>query len=168
MQIRILSSLWQLSVAIWIRTAPLNLIQNSKKKVFMLLIHQFILVYFFNEIISCFIYIFQSKFLTYILTYIYHHIFSDTSMLVVKPTIFNISIYFSWNILLCSSPHLLQTIERLNVFLKNLRYFMVFKFSIFIANNLTDFYQFCLFRIYWKHLNTIFSFFSYSLGKNNL
>lgn len=39
------------------------------KKLFVLLTHQFILVYFFNEVIYCFFYIYQSNFLTYVFFY---------------------------------------------------------------------------------------------------
>ena len=47
------------------QTKKVNFQYNSKPtKLFMFFTHQFILVYFFNEIIFCFIYTFQSKFLS--------------------------------------------------------------------------------------------------------
>ena len=42
--------------------------------IFVLFIHRFILLYFFKEIISCFIYIFQFKFLAYVF---FNHIFKE-------------------------------------------------------------------------------------------
>ena len=68
---------------------------------------------------------------------------------------------------LLSLTHLLQTIERLDVFWKYMVIY-VFKFSIFIANNAIDFYHFSLFRFYWKYFNIVLSFLSYSVGENKL
>ena len=52
-----------------------NIIQISTS-IFMLLTRQFISIYFVNEIIFCFIYVFQPKFLTYV--FLSHdYIFSD-------------------------------------------------------------------------------------------
>ena len=65
---------------------------------------------------------------------------------------------------LYSLPHLLQTIERLNVFFKNI-YFRVFKFSIFIAIITINFHHFNLDS---TEKNVISLFFLYSLGRNNL
>ena len=61
----------------------------------------------------------------------------------------------SLNIILYSLPHLLPTIKRTNVFFKNIGHFMVFKLSIFIVNNTTDFYYFNLFRICRKYFYLI-------------
>ena len=82
----------------------------------MLITHEFILLYFFNKIISCFIYIFQSKFLTYVFfsrifrTIIHFQLNQEIliSQLILLPQIFFLS----------SFSHLLQIIERTNVFSK--------------------------------------------------
>ena len=78
---------------------------------FYLLVH---FALFFHDTISSFIYFFRSKFLTYIFVC---HNFWYCSIILIKTKIFNILIdSFSLNI--CSSllPHLLQKIERTNVF----------------------------------------------------
>ena len=51
-------------------------------------------------------------------------------------------------------------------FFLNKLYFMVFKFSIFIANITIHFHHLNLFRFFWKYFSIIFSFFLYSLGEN--
>ena len=64
--------------------------------------------------------------------------------------------------------HLLQIIERSNVFSRMYDFFRIFRFFIFTTNNTIDFFQLNLFRIYWRYASIILSFFSYSLGENKL
>ena len=83
---------------------------------FMPLTNQLALFYFSNKII-CFIYIFQSKFLTYVFI---SHIFKASiyfQLNNLKPRTFNISnSSSSLNNFSSSALHLLQTIEKTNVF----------------------------------------------------
>ena len=49
---------------------------------------------------------------------------------------------------------------------KEILYFCVFRFSIFIANIITHFHHFHLLRFYGNYFNIVLSFFLYSLGEN--
>ena len=130
----------------------------------------FILIYFVNLTISCFIYIFQFTFLICfyqkrLYTYWY------CSILVIKSKIFNISIDSSLNIFLYSWPLLLWTMESFFLmfflmFFLSIWYFRVFRFSIFIANITIDFHYLSVFRFYWEYFNIYLSFFLYWLGEN--
>ena len=95
------------------------IVEAKIRNLFMPLTNQLALFYFSNKIISCFIYIFQSKFLTYVFI---SHIFKASiyfQLNNLKPRTFNISNSFSsLNNFSCSGLHLLQTIEKTNVFSK--------------------------------------------------
>ena len=81
----------------------------------MLSTHQFILLYFFKEAITCFICIFYSKFLAYVLS---RHIPSNY-IFSIKPIVCNISNEFSpLNIFSSTFLQFMQVIERTNVFYK--------------------------------------------------
>ena len=90
--------------------------------------------------------------------------FRYSSILIIKSIVFNISIdSSSLNIYLSLLSHLLQIV---NIFLKNVWYFRVFKFSIFTTTNTIQYLN--RFRVYWKCFSIILSLFSYSLGENKL
>ena len=51
-------------------------------------------------------------------------------------------------------------------FFENIRYFHVFKFSIFITNIIVAFHHYNLFRFYRKYFDIILLLFLYFLGEN--
>ena len=139
----------------------------------MLTTHQFIFLYFFEEMISCFIHIFQSQFLTFLFcfssfSYFFLIYFESNYIFSIKPRVFRISIdYSSLKIFLSSFSHLLQITERTNVFFKNIWHFRFLKFPILTTNIVIGFFHLNLFS-YWKYFSIILSFFSYLLGENKL
>ena len=92
--------------------------------------YYYISIYFFDEIIFCFIYFFQSKFLIY--SFFRHgNIFWYFSILLIRASIFNISAD-SLNIFSSLLPHLLQNLKRTRE-VTNIWYFRIYKFFIFFT-----------------------------------
>ena len=105
----------------------------------MVITHQLILFYFFNKVISCFIYIFKSKFLPYVF---FNHIFKVIMYFLLNQEV------LIWQLILFLKIffHLyfrMQLIERTNVFLQkcifyNFQYLPETMENIFFHLNLKE------------------------------
>ena len=126
----------------------------------MLSTHRFILLYFFKEIISCFIYMFRSKFLAYAFL---NHIFCGY-IFSIKPRIFNIAIDFFYSDIFSSSfLQLQEKTERSNAFSKM---YDILDFSNFLYLTQITQYNFFLLLVTENILVLFHHSFQYSPAEN--
>ena len=122
----------------------------SCTNLFVLSAYQFILFYFFKEIISCFIFIYKFKFVTHIFKVFI--CFQLNQEFLISQLIIILKYFFIFIFALFANNRK-----------KDVWYFRFFRFSILAKYNTIKFFH--LF-VYWKYFNIILSFLSQSLGEN--